>query len=390
MNEHIKYYLNVNKNIWHVSFRLTQENGEKKLKCLSTGIRAGSNGKSNKRLAEEKAYEIISKYESLILSDKAELSLGDYIVDWLKRNIDIQPSTRDGYVHMINRHIKPYFEQIALREVKPYHLQQYIVDKVSEGLSPNTVCKHITLIKTALKDAVINELIKSNPAEKVKKPRRVRPKHDFYTSEQLKALLRIVSGTDLELPVMFAVLFGLRRSEVLAVKWSNIDFRNATLSVCEKITRQKDAEGNVVDTLSDELKTESSRAVYYLNPVVCDYLLKKQKEQAIMPRVTHEYCDFVCVNQVGELLKLDYITHKFTKILKENNLPHIRFHDLRHSCITLLANDNRFTMKQVQDYARHANFNLTADTYSHVIANSKLTELNAICADLGFGEDNQL
>ena len=111
--------------------------------------------------------------------------------------------------------------------------------KIESGLSANTVGKHYTLIKTALKDAVINDLIKSNPAEKVKKPKKAKVHHNFYTAEQLKILIEAVQGSDMELPVMLAVIFGLRRSDVVAVKWSNIDFENMTLEICEKVTRQK-------------------------------------------------------------------------------------------------------------------------------------------------------
>lgn len=382
MNEHIKFSLSVNKGIWHVSFRLLQENGKRKQKCLSTGIKAGSNGKSNKRLAEKKAYEIVSKFQNLIYNDKSEMSLGDYIKYWVRRNkVNIQPTTFDGYMHMVDKHIAPYFT-MNVKSVKPLHIQEYMNSKIENGLSNNTVGKHYTLIKTALKDAVINDLIKSNPAEKVKKPKKAKIHHNFYTAEQLKILIEAVRGSDMELPVMLAVLFGLRRSEVAAVKWSNIDFENMTLEVCEKVTRQKSKDGKLEDTLSNEMKTESSHAVYYLNAPVRSYLMNKYLEQQAMPRETNLYTDYVCVNAVGILLKLDYITHKFKKILEANGLPVIRFHDLRHSCISLLASNNSFTMKQVQDYARHANYALTADTYSHVVSNDKLIELNAICNSL--------
>lgn len=382
MNENIKYSLNVNKGIWHVSFRLEQEDGRKKQKCLSTGVSAGSNGRSNKRAAEKKAIEIIEKFKNLTYNDKSEMSLGDYVRDWAQRNkTNLQATTFDGYMHMIDKHIAPHFT-MSIKSLKPWHIQEYLNLKINSGLSTNTAGKHYTLVKTALKDAVVNDLIKTNPADKVKKPKKARPQYNFYTAEQLRTLLTVVQGTDIELPVMLAVLFGLRRSEVVAVKWSNIDFDNMTLEVCEKITRQKGTDGKLSDVLSKEMKTESSRALYYLNPSVCAYLMKKQAEQRSMPRETDLYTDYVCVNAIGEILRLDHITHKFNKILKQSNLPHIRFHDLRHSCISLLASNSNFTMKQVQDYARHSNFKLTADTYSHILNSDKHTKLNAICDSL--------
>lgn len=388
MNENIKYSLHVNKGIWHVSFRLEQEDGSKKQKCLSTGVKAGKEGNSNKRAADRVANEIVAQYANLICSDKAEMLLGDYVRDWVKRNTDIQPSTKDGYYHMIDKHITPYFAKhnIKLKAVKPLHIQDFISDRLGSGLSANTVSKQYTIIKTALKDAVANEFIKSNPADRVKKPKRARPQHNFYTAEQLRTLMDVVSGTNLELPVMLAILFGLRRSEVLGVKWSAIDFEAKTLTVSEKITRQKNENGRLHDIASTQLKTQASYDTYCLNDVVCAYLLHKRAEQEQMVRESDDYIDYVCVDKIGNLLKLDYITAKFNKLLTANDLPHIRFHDLRHSCITMLANNNNFTMKQVQDYARHANYALTADTYSHVLIDSKLTELNAICDSLKIDE----
>ena len=97
----------------------------------------------------------------------------------------------------------------------------------------------------------------------------------------------------------------------------------------------------------------------------------------------------VCVNEIGELISPDYVTHKFSKLLKSLGLKHIRFHDLRHCCISLLANDPRFSMKQVQEYARHANFNITADTYSHADQNTKAAELDALTEFLMSDIDKQ-
>ncbi len=104
-----------------------------------------------------------------------------------------------------------------------------------------------------------------------------------------------------------------------------------------------------------------------------------------MPRKTKDY---VCVNAIGDLLKPDYITSKFKKLLKVNSLPPIRFHDLRHSCISLIANDSRFSMKQIQNYARHANFLTTANVYSHTNIDVKQEELDSITANFsGFFND---
>ena len=196
----------------------------------------------------------------------------------------------------------------------------------------------------------------------------------------MKNLLTVSKGTSIEVPVFLAVMFGLRRSEIIGLKWSDIDFENRTLTINGAVTRQKDGD-KIIDVYDTSLKTEASHSVYNLNDEICKYLSDLYSHNMNLISNVTDYKEFVCVNEIGERLKLDYITHKFTKLLKQNDMRHIRFHDLRHSTLSLLANS--FSMKNVQGYARHANFNITADTYSHFDSANTLLELNTLCSTLG-------
>lgn len=104
------------------------------------------------------------------------------------------------------------------------------------------------------------------------------------------------------------------------------------------------------------LKTDSSIRSFAMNDMLYNYLKALKDKQNDMLRETLDYKDFLCVNEVGELLTPDSITKKFRKLLNEKELPYIKFHALRHSCISLLANNNQFSTKQIQDYAGHADF----------------------------------
>lgn len=362
-----------------VFFRVPTADGKLKAIEKSTGIKPDTGGI---RKAKEKAKEIVSQYEDLLYSDKAEMLLGDYVADWIERHkSNIKTNTYDSYSHMNTRHIKPYFADkgLKLKDIKPMHLQEYINVKLKE-VSPNTVCKHLTLLKTAMQDAVVNDLIKSNPTYKVKPPKKEKSRHDFYTVEEMKNLLTVSKGTSIEVPVFLAVMFGLRRSEIIGLKWSDIDLENRTLTINGAVTRQKDGD-KIIDVYDTALKTEASHSVYNLNDEICKYLSDLYSHNMNLISNVTDYKEFVCVNEIGERLKLDYITHKFTKLLKQNDMRHIRFHDLRHSTLSLLANS--FSMKNVQGYARHANFNITADTYSHFDSANTLLELNTLCSTLG-------
>lgn len=388
----IKYSLHINKGIWHVSFYLKDINGKRKQKQLSTGFKA-YNGKKeiNKSKADKKAQEIVASFDGLTHNDCTNWTLDKYVADWLERDkAHISLTTYDKYVSMLNKHITPYFSTLGLpiRELKPIHLERYCATKINEGLSPTTVIKHIGLIRPALKDAVKNAYIRLNPAELMQKPKKAKAEMHYYNAEQLQTLLSVAIGTPIEVPVVLGIMLGLRRSEIVGLRWSAIDFDKMILSIKQKaITGMVD--GKTQTVISSTLKTDASESDFKLNADLCDYLKVLKEKQRTMPRETKAFMDYVCINAVGELLKPDYITSKFKKLLEANNLPPIRFHDLRHSCISLLANDSRFSMKQIQDYARHANFLTTANVYSHTNIEVKKDELDSITANFtGFFRNN--
>lgn len=181
-----------------------------------------------------------------------------------------------------------------------------------------------------------NGIILVNPAELADKPKREKFEPVSYTREEVLKLWQEVQGTIMELPVYFALFFGLRRSEAVGVKWSAIDFDNHVINVNNKITLVH-SEGAVHITESSTMKSESSKSCYPLNEEQCRYLKSVQEKQREYIRITQDYTDYVCVNEIGELITPDYVTHKFSKLLKSLGLKHIRFHDLRHCCISLAS-----------------------------------------------------
>ena len=167
-------------------------------------------------------------------------------------------------------------------------------------------------------------------------------------------------------------MFGLRRDEIIGLKWSAIDWNKRTLEICGSVTRAKQSDGTIKDVYSDSLKTEASNSTYILDDDSYTYLHNLYEHNMQIISNTDDYKEYVCVNEVGERLKLDFVTHKFSKLLKANGLRQIRFHDLRHSALSLLSKN--FSMKLVQEYGRHAQFNTTADVYSHIDNKDKLEE----------------
>jgi len=292
-------------------------------------------------------------------------------------------TTYDVYAHMVEKHIYPYFKplNVTLRNVNPAVIQKYVNDKISEGISPNTVIKQYAVIRTALQQAYRMKLIKENVCDLVEKPKRSKYHGEYYNADEINALLNVAKGSPIETPIYLATYFGLRRSEVIGMRWSAVDFTNRTIKVKHKVVVGK-KDGKVTTHATDDLKTESSYRELPLDDTLHMYLQNlKQQQNANRERNGNshnsEYDDYICVNELGELINPDYITHYFAKIIKRNNLKRIRFHDLRHSCASLLLALG-YAMKDIQEWLGHSNYQTTANLYSHVDPRNKKSMIQGL------------
>jgi integrase len=292
--------------------------------------------------------------------------------DWVSMSQPkLQATTYMNYVHMANKHICPYFEELGLllKNVTPDVIQRYHHTKLKSGLNPNTIIKHHAVIRSALQYAVKSRLIKENPCDFVDKPKRQKYNGTYYNAEEIKQLLAVAKGSPIEVPIFLAAYFGLRRSEVIGLKWSAIDFTSGLLAVRHKVVRALE-NGKLVNIATDELKTHSSYRALPLDESLLEYLtgLKRQQtENRELCGTSYcvEYEDYVCVNPLGVLLNPDHVSGAFQSLLKRHRLKPIRFHDLRHSCASLLLSLG-YSMKEIQEWLGHSNYQTTANLYSHV------------------------
>lgn len=182
---------------------------------------------------------------------------------------------------------------------------------------------------------------------------------------------------ELHLVIALTAYYGLRRSEVLGLKWSAIDFAEKKIHIRHKVLDERDGPHGY-----DVMKTKSSQRSLALIPVVEKMLLAERERQAEMKRAfgkgyCRDYEDYVCVDALGKLYRPNYVSDHFAVILKQNGLRHIRFHDLRHSCASLLLSLGR-PMKEIQDWLGHSDMNTTANIYSHLDSHSKIACATAI------------
>ena len=361
-------------NIYFAVINMKDEYGKRKPKWISTGIKADGN---SKRKADKRLREILAEYENRKTIYSKDVLFSDYIVEWLKDcKHQLEISTYEGYQNTINNKIAPYFKKlnVTLQEIEPIHIQRYYNKLMESGLSANTVKRHHANIRKCLQDALLKNLIPYNPADRVKVPKIVSYKAKYYNKEEIAELLKCSKGSPIETPVMLAAYLGVRRGEVMGLKWSHIDFVSKTITIKDTITYVK----TKVD--KERAKTQSSYRTLPLISNIETYLKElkaKQEEYRIL--FGNEYIDndYVCKYDNGKPISPDYVSEAFARLLKKHNLKHIRFHDLRHSCASMLLALG-FDLKKISEWLGHSSISTTANIYGHVEFKSKVEMGEAI------------
>ena len=250
--------------------------------------------------------------------------------------------------------------------------------KSGEALSPTTVKHHQQNISKALSDAVHDKLIKSNPASIVKMPKpegrvmKFRP--EFLSMKEVDRLLLLFTGSVVELPVRLCAFYGLRRSEVLGLKWDAIDFNRRTITI--ETTLQQGIGGNY----EDETKTESSMRTLPMPQSIYDLLKHQQELQGERLKLMGDYyieSDYICTWPNGAVITPNYLTKSFHEVISKSALPQVRLQDLRHSAATNLL-ELGFNVVQVAEWLGHESPNTTLKFYGHAVKSSKMEMADAL------------
>ena len=282
----------------------------------------------------------------------------------------------------INKPIGPYFRQrnLTLRELEARHLQMFYSEMLRK-VKPNTVIHYHAIIHSALKYAVKTDMLVQNVADKVDRPKENSFQPVFLSAEEMQRMFEALRGTKLELPVLVAAFYGFRRGEVLGLKWDAIDFERDTITIKHIVTNAK-IDGKCEIVCADRAKTKSSLRSLPLVSNIREKLLALREQQKENRRVcgncySKKYDGYVFVDAMGNIFNPRSVTANFSKLLEQNGLRHIRFHDLRHSCASLLlAND--VPLKQIQEWLGHSDIGTTANIYSHLDYKSKITSANVM------------
>lgn len=302
-----------------------------------------------------------------------EMLFSKFMLHWLlmiKRDIHI--TTYAAYHINVTKRIVPYFEEkkILLKDLTADDIQNfYNYAKETYGIKNNTLLKYHANIRKALQYAYKTDKILNNPADKINRPKREKYFASYYNKEELQELLTAIKGDPLEIPVLLAAFYGLRRSEVIGLKWSAIDFNNNTLTIKHTV-KQGTINKKRVMIKEDSTKSKSSYRILPLSSFMKKTLLDVRNSQLFYQKVFKDdyiktYQEYICVHKNGDLVKPDYITDHFRTIIEKNNLKKITPHGLRHTCATLLY-ENNARDSDVQLWLGHSDIGTTARIYIHI------------------------
>ena len=349
-------------------------------------FRTGTIGKTKAKSAVDVPYAVMTES-----APEAKMKLSAYIDEWLTAvRPNLARTTFNSYKNSNKRFVEyldEHYPDLTLGTLRYTHVQEFLNHKLDEGRKGSCAKQYYLAIHSALAYAVKMEYIPIHPMDKLVVPRADRYEATFYNKDELNTLFETFKNDKLELIVHIAAYYGLRRSEVLGLRWDAIDFTNKTITIQRKVISDYDEDGHRKLYVENRLKTNSTRRTLPLIPHIEKMLLDKKELEAHFKKISgksfdKEFEGFICRDNFGKLISPEYVTTRFHYVITKAGLRHLRFHDLRHSCASLLlAND--VPMKAIQEWLGHSNYTITANLYSHLEYNAKVISAETIARVLG-------
>ena len=371
------------KNSWTIVLSLGRDpqTGKKKYQWQSV--------KGTKKQAEKVLADVLHRLDTGDFVKPTRRTVGDFLRQWLRDYAwpNLAPRTSESYEHIVNQHLIPSLGSLPLSQLTPQHLQQYYGEKLASGrldgkaeLSARTVRSHHTALHNALQSAVKWGLLSRNPADGVDPPR-FSP-HEIQTLDEadMHTLLEAARSTPYYALFYTALYTGMRRSELLALRWGDVDLDLAQISVIRTLHQLRDGA-----LIFRPPKTAKARRMIALPPSAALVLREHKQNQEglrILLGVPSQGDDLVFCQADGKPLLPNTVTHAWVRLVRRIGLTGVRLHDSRHSHATIMLKQG-IHPKVVQERLGHAGIQITLDTYSHVVPG--LQEAAAARFDEGLG-----
>jgi len=323
-----------------------------------------------KRAAQTECSRLITAVDGGGYAEPSKLKLSEFLETWLESvQTQLAPKTFERYSDIVRKNLNPLLGGVVLTSLKPVNISTAYAKALqsgrrdgSGGLSAATVLYLHRVLRHALRQAVIWDMLARNPADKVEAPRVERKQMKALNADETARLLAHFRPTRMFMPVLLGALCGLRRGEIAAMKWKRVDLTACTISVVESIEQTN--EGTRAKT------TKSGRGrIVALPSLVVEELARhrvRQAEELLKLGVRQNGDTLLVLREDGVPLKPSSLTHRFAEIIVKSDLPRIRFHDLRHSHATHLLSAGVHP-KIAQERLGHSTVGITLDLYSHVL-----------------------
>jgi integrase len=317
--------------------------------------------------------------------DYNDILFVDFLNSFLEdHNKEIASSTSISYKYCLGNVTIPYFEPegLYLKQVEYKDINKfYDFCKSKRKVSDNTIIHYHAYLSSAFNYALKKQLIEINPMYLVTRPKKTKFITDVYEDKEVNKLLNYADESTIKLPIYLAIYYGLRRSEIVGLKWSAVNFEKNTITVRHTVVRGI-VDGKQICIGRDETKTKSSYRTFPLMENIKKLLVDARNEQIrnklmLQSGYIDQYGEYINVYESGELMKPDYITKHFALLLKNNGLRKVRFHDLRHVCASKLL-DAGISLKEIQEWLGHSDISTTANVYTHLSYKSKLNAASKI------------
>lgn len=358
-------YIKKGKEHYFYSFEVQDRNGKRKT-IKKRGFKTKGEAKSAERLAQ-------TEWEKGSYIDPSKFTVSQYMLYWFENKQDLSDESRLTYMGYMKNHIFPTIGDLPLQKLNVYDIEKLIYELNKKNIADGTAKKIFNILQTSLRVALRKEIIARNPIDMLdtgSKPKSSKAKINYWMRDEVKEFLSRLQHRQRILFIL-AIYTGMRRGEICGLRWKDIDFDNKQLRIRFTL-RSK--------TLKRGGKNKNAeRSISLSNTVITE--LKRHRAQIIQERweAKDSYYDhdLVVCQENGNPISLPNFPRMWSRVLKSTKMRRIRFHDLRHTCASLLLTSDVHP-KVVQELLGHSSIKITLDLYSHLLPNMQAEAVSSL------------